>query len=92
MIGGYSETGRRNTATPPSNMITNAMTFASTGRSMKNLANMAAPDADQDSVAAPACCSRMGNTFRPGTRVQDSIYHHAIGRDKSAREWRSRPA
>src|SRR6266550_2578861 len=47
VIGGYSETERRNTATPPSRIMTNAMTFASTGCSMKNLANMTTPDAGQ---------------------------------------------
>src|SRR5881227_2403159 len=50
VIGGYSETGRRKTATPPSSMMTNAMTFASTGCSMKNLASMMTPGAGQDSV------------------------------------------
>jgi hypothetical protein len=39
VIGGYSETGRTPTATRPSRIVTNAMTFARTGRSMKNLAN-----------------------------------------------------
>ena len=40
VIGGYCATGRFTIATPPSNIVTSAMTFASTGRSMKNLANM----------------------------------------------------
>src|SRR4030095_16349677 len=41
VIGGYCATGRFTMATPPSNIVTSAMTFASTGRSMKNLASMA---------------------------------------------------
>ncbi len=40
VIGGYCETGRTPSATAPSRIVTNAMTFARTGRSMKNRASM----------------------------------------------------
>src|SRR5262245_42365349 len=39
VIGGYCETGSTPSATPPRRIVTNAMTFARTGRSMKNLAS-----------------------------------------------------
>jgi len=42
VMGGYCATGSEKIATPPSNIMTMAMTFASTGRSMKNLENMKA--------------------------------------------------
>src|SRR5262245_2389564 len=82
VIGGYSETGRRNTATPPSKIITKAMTFASTGRSMKNLANMTTPGPGSG-------LDRLGIVFDghdlvPGARVQESIYDYTIRRGKSA--------
>ena len=91
-MGGYSDTGRRNTATPPSNMITNAMTFASTGCSMKNLANMMTPDAGQDFGGGAGVTAFDRSHLRPGTCVQDSIYHHAIVGSEAAREWRNHRA
>ena len=39
VIGGYCEIGSWKIATPPSRTMRNAMTFARTGRSMKNLEN-----------------------------------------------------
>ena len=71
-MGGYSDTGRRNTATPPSNMITNAITFASTGRSMKNLANMASPARIRIAAKEPACCFRWA---APSLRDARSGFH-----------------
>src|SRR4029453_17706723 len=38
-MGGYCEIGRTPSATAPSRIVTNAMTFARTGRSMKSFAN-----------------------------------------------------
>ncbi len=37
-MGGYCDTGRLNIATKPSTIVRIAITLASTGRSMKNLA------------------------------------------------------
>ena len=56
--GGYCATGRVDMATPPSRMMTRAMTLARTGRSMKNLANMASREAR---VSGPGWAGRFAH-------------------------------
>ena len=52
VIGGYCEIGSWKIATPPSRTMRNAMTFARTGRSMKNLENTPPASVDYFSLAA----------------------------------------
>src|SRR6185503_2584035 len=84
VIGGYCETGSTKSATAPSRIVTNAMTFARTGRSMKNLANttpcVALPTVGAGLAPAPSTATWAGG---PKGRPYDRRAH---GDDPAADE------
>ena len=76
VIGGYCETGNVMIATPPSSMNRIPMTFASTGRSMKNLANM--NDARGSGLEVRGGRSGLDRYFVAGSRVHKAVDDDAI--------------
>ncbi len=75
-MGGYCATGSWKSATPPSSIVTNAMTFARTGRSMKNLASTGgcseafpSPGAKGRGEGAPTALAQAVGPPEPGSRT-----------------------